>query len=134
MTHSKRASTRAPTVFCAPSTGRESFGLILLEALATGVPTIASDIPGYAAVIRQGVDGLLVEPKNADALALGIVRLLADTELRQRVRLNALARAEQFTLAGGRPASAGRSSNARWPPNRNSARIAVAAPSWRAGG
>jgi phosphatidylinositol alpha-mannosyltransferase len=85
------------TVFCAPSTGRESFGLILLEALATGVPTIASDIPGYAAVIRQGVDGLLVEPKSADALALGIVRLLADTELRQRVRLNALARAEQFT-------------------------------------
>jgi phosphatidylinositol alpha-mannosyltransferase len=85
------------TVFCAPSTGRESFGLILLEALATGVPTIASDIPGYAAVIRQGIDGLLVEPKSADALALGIVRLLADSELRQRVRLHALARAEQFT-------------------------------------
>ena len=84
-------------VFCAPSTGRESFGLILLEALASGIPTVASAIPGYAAVIRHGIDGLLVEPKNADALALGIVRLLADADLRARVRAHALERAQQFT-------------------------------------
>lgn len=84
-------------VFCAPSTGRESFGLILLEALATGKPVVAGANAGYSAVIRNGIDGLLVEPKDDQGLALAIVRVLADTELRERLRVNGLERVKQFS-------------------------------------
>jgi phosphatidylinositol alpha-mannosyltransferase len=84
-------------VFCAPSTGRESFGLILLEALATGKPVVATAIPGYSGVIRNGIDGVLVEPKDHNALALAIVRVLADGELRDRLTANALQHVRQFS-------------------------------------
>ena len=70
-------------VFCAPSTSGESFGIVLLEAMAAGAPVVAGDIPGYRSVIRHGVDGVLVPPKNAQALALALVRMMADTHLRR---------------------------------------------------
>ncbi len=84
-------------VFVAPSTGRESFGLILLEALASGKPVVASAIAGYSGVIRNGVDGVLVEPKNAQALALAIVRVLADANLRQRLVTSGQEHVQQFS-------------------------------------
>jgi phosphatidylinositol alpha-mannosyltransferase len=84
-------------VFCAPSTGRESFGVILLEAMATGKPVVAGANAGYSAVIRNGIDGLLVEPKDSQGLALAIVRVLADAELREQLRVNGLERVKQFS-------------------------------------
>lgn len=84
-------------VFCAPSTGRESFGFILLEAMASGKPVVATAIDGYSDVIRAGQDGILVEPKDSEALALGIVRVLADSDLRARLALNARERARTFS-------------------------------------
>lgn len=83
-------------VFCAPSTGRESFGLVLVEAMASGAPVVASAIPGYQGVITHGETGLLVEPKDAHSLAMGLVRVLADTELRNRLRTNALEHVQQY--------------------------------------
>src|SRR5438093_11385163 len=56
-------------VFCAPSTGQESFGIVLLEAMAAGLPVVASDIHGYKRVVQRNVTGLLVEPKDPDAIA-----------------------------------------------------------------
>jgi phosphatidylinositol alpha-mannosyltransferase len=70
-------------VFCAPSTGGESFGIVLLEAMAAGAPVLASRIPGYASVLTHGREGFLVEPKSAPAIAAGLVRLLSDPGLRK---------------------------------------------------
>jgi len=72
-------------VFCAPSTGSESFGIVLLEATAPGKPIVATDIPGYRSVLEDGQEGLIVESENEHALAQGIVTLLRDPTLRQQM-------------------------------------------------
>jgi phosphatidylinositol alpha-mannosyltransferase len=69
--------------FVSPALGGESFGLVLAEALAQGTPVVASDIPGYRAVMTED-GGLLVPPDDVDALAEAVVRLLADEERRQQ--------------------------------------------------
>lgn len=69
-------------VFVAPATGGESFGMVLLEAMAAGLPVVASDIPGYRTVMADGVQGQLVPPMNAFALADVVETLLADPRRR----------------------------------------------------
>jgi phosphatidyl-myo-inositol alpha-mannosyltransferase len=69
---------RTATVFCAPSTGFESFGIVLLEAMAAGVPIVASDIAGYRDVLENGRGGLLVPPGNEQAIGGAIITLLQD--------------------------------------------------------
>ena len=71
-------------LFCAPSIERESFGIVLLEAMASGKPVVATTIPGYASVMTNRHEGMLVPPRDPQALALALVRLLADRELRER--------------------------------------------------
>jgi phosphatidyl-myo-inositol alpha-mannosyltransferase len=80
-----RACHALADLFCAPSLGRESFGMVLLEAMAAGVPVIASDIDGYAEVVDPGVDGLLVGPGDPVALAGAMDYLLGDPVLRARL-------------------------------------------------
>jgi len=72
-------------IFCAPATGSESFGIILLEAMAVGKPVIASNVGGYASIVTHGVDGLLVPPKDDKELAQALVSLAIDEPLRQRM-------------------------------------------------
>jgi phosphatidylinositol alpha-mannosyltransferase len=76
---------RSATVFCAPSTGGESFGIVLLEAMAASLPVIASDIAGYRSVIKHGAEGLLVGPGDEKALADSIVAVLQDSRRRARM-------------------------------------------------
>jgi len=75
----------AADVFVAPATGGESFGYILVEAMAAGLPVVASAIPGYDEVVRQEVEGLLVTPSDPEAFAGAIERILNDRELAQRL-------------------------------------------------
>src|SRR5262249_47329929 len=86
-------------VFCAPSIGGESQGVVLLEAMAAGRPVVASDIPGYRSVIQDHVDGLLVPPGDAEVLAETVCRLLADEHTRTRLGHAARVRAEDFSWA-----------------------------------
>jgi len=74
---------RSSQIFCAPSTGGESFGIVLLEAMASGLPVVASDIPGYASVLDHDKQGVLVEPRNSEALAMSLIHLLADATRRE---------------------------------------------------
>jgi phosphatidylinositol alpha-mannosyltransferase len=67
-------------VFCAPNTGFESQGIVLLEAMAAGLPIVASNIDGFAGVLTHGVEGLLVRPEDPQALASALIELLADPE------------------------------------------------------
>jgi phosphatidyl-myo-inositol alpha-mannosyltransferase len=63
-------------VFCAPSLGGESFGIVLAEAMAVGLPVVCSDIGGYRDVVHDGTDGLLVPPRDPEALAAALGGLL----------------------------------------------------------
>jgi phosphatidylinositol alpha-mannosyltransferase len=66
------------SVFCAPSTGGESFGIVLLEAMAAGTPVVASDLVGYRHVARDGADAMLVPPGDASALASALGSIIGE--------------------------------------------------------
>lgn len=83
-------------VCCVPSTGNESFGYVVVEPMAAGRAVVASDIAGYASVVKPGYNGILVEPKDPAALALALVRVLADRELRETLGRNGRESAQQY--------------------------------------
>jgi phosphatidylinositol alpha-mannosyltransferase len=84
-------------IYVSPATGRESFGIVLLEAMSAGAPVICSDIHGYRGVVRRERDGILVEPGNADALTASIRRLIDDPALRAQLSRAGEERAQLFT-------------------------------------
>jgi len=84
-------------IFCAPATGRESFGIILLEAMAVGKPIVASNVGGYASIVAHGVDGLLVPPKDDKELARALVSLMIDEPLRQRMGAMGKRKAQDYS-------------------------------------
>lgn len=84
-------------IYCAPSTGHESQGIVLLEGMAVGTPIVASNIEGYAGVITHGQEGLLVPPKNSSELAKALIFLLKDKSLRQQMGAKGRATAEQYS-------------------------------------
>jgi phosphatidylinositol alpha-mannosyltransferase len=72
-------------VYCAPNTGAESLGIVLLEAMAAGTPIVASAIEGFVDVLTDGREGLLVPPRDGEALAGGLHRLLSEGALREEM-------------------------------------------------
>ena len=76
---------RTATIFCAPSTGFESFGIVLLEAMAAGVLIVASDITGYRSVLRHCQTGLLVAPGDSSAFSQELIQLIGDPDRRARM-------------------------------------------------
>lgn len=86
---------RSCHVFCAPSTGFESQGIVLLEAMAARRPVVASDIPGYRSVVTNGQEGLLAPPRDEAALAAALVRLLGSADMRHALGERGRLRAQQ---------------------------------------
>ena len=78
----KRRYFKTAHIFSAPNTGKESFGIVLGEAMASGKPIVASDISGFASVMTDSKEGFLVPPKNDEMLYLGLKRLVDSPELR----------------------------------------------------
>lgn len=97
--HDKARFLRTADIFCAPSTGQESFGIVLLEAMAAGRAVVASDIHGYKKVVQRNVTGLLVEPKDPSALCIALARLVEDPALRERFGAAGAERASEFDWA-----------------------------------
>jgi len=83
-------------IFCAPATGKESFGIVLLEAMALGKPIVASANPGYASVVKHGEQALMAAPHNSTALAGALRRLIDDKELRMRMGERGLQTVQQY--------------------------------------
>jgi phosphatidylinositol alpha-mannosyltransferase len=92
----KEEVLRGADLLLAPSLGGESFGMVLTEAFAAGTPVVASNIPGYAGVVSDGVDGVLVEPGNAAALATTLLDLAYDVPRRTAMSSAATAAAARF--------------------------------------
>jgi phosphatidylinositol alpha-mannosyltransferase len=93
----KQAELERAEVLCAPSLRGESFGMVLTEAFAASTPVVASAIPGYRDVAREGVDSLLVAPGDALALAEALRTLALDPVRRTAMSQAARMRAERFS-------------------------------------
>ncbi len=85
-------------VFCAPSLHGESFGIVLLEAMAAETAVVASDLPGYAKVTRHGRDAVLVPPGDAELLATALSHTLADSARRDELIASGTDRVSQFSM------------------------------------
>lgn len=86
------------TVFCAPALRSESFGVILLEAMASGVPVVASDISGYREVARSGMEGLLATPGDSGALRAALCMVLDDPAVAGKLIEAGRIRAAEFSM------------------------------------
>jgi len=94
----KAARLRAADVFCAPSLRGESFGVVLLEAMAAGCAIVASELPGYANVARAGRDALLVPPGDSAALGRALLRVLEEPGLADTLVASGAERAAGFSM------------------------------------
>jgi len=83
-----RGFYEAADIFCIPSFA-EGIPVVLMEAMAMGIPCVTTHITGIPELIRNGIDGLLVAPADLDALIEALAKLMDDTALRQRVSLSA---------------------------------------------
>lgn len=78
----KASALRSADVYCAPNTGGESFGIVLVEAMAAGTAVVASDLDAFGRVLEGGKAGRLVAVDDTDALADGLIEVLGDDETR----------------------------------------------------
>ena len=84
-------------IFCSPATGNESFGIVLVEAMAAGRALVCSDIPGYRTVVSPGRDAAVFPPGDVPALARALSQLVEDPERRGRLAEAGRQRALEFS-------------------------------------
>jgi glycosyltransferase involved in cell wall biosynthesis len=85
-------------IFALPSRS-ESCPYVVLEAMAHGIPVVATDVGGLPMLVSDGFNGRLVPSANVDAFSSALLELCADSKLRGRMGLNSLERVEEFSLA-----------------------------------
>jgi phosphatidylinositol alpha-mannosyltransferase len=78
----KASAMRSADVYCAPNTGGESFGIVLVEAMAASTAVVASDLDAFRRVLEDGKAGRLVPVDDADGLAAGLIEVLEDDAAR----------------------------------------------------
>ena len=88
---------KAADVFVLPSTGPEAFGIVNLEAMACGVPIVASKIGGIPDVVRDGENGVLVPPRDSEALADAIIYLLKNEDVREKMGKNGRKKVKDYS-------------------------------------
>lgn len=84
------------SIYVAPNTGGESFGIVLLEAMASGTPVLASDLPAFQRVLSNGGCGKLFTNEDSDSLAMAAIELLKDDAQRLRLQAAGLNRVLEF--------------------------------------
>lgn len=94
-TEELRSRFKGADLFCSPATAGESFGIVLLEAMAAGTPVLASGLPGYASVLKGGA-GELFAAGNSTALAASLVALAEDPNRRRTLAKRGASRAAEF--------------------------------------
>ena len=80
----KASAMRSADIYCAPNTGGESFGIVLVEAMAAGAPVVAGDLDAFRRVLRDGELGRLVPVEDSAALADALIAMLENDVLRER--------------------------------------------------
>ena len=80
----KASALRSADAYCAPNTGGESFGIVLVEAMAAGTPVVASDLHAFRRVLCDGDAGMLVPVEDGAALAAGLVAVLESDQVAKR--------------------------------------------------
>ena len=83
-------------IYCSPATGQESFGIVLLEAMACGRPIVASAIEGYMGIVKEGEQGILVPRRDAEALAKALASLVENPEYGLRLGATGRLAVEQY--------------------------------------
>jgi phosphatidylinositol alpha-mannosyltransferase len=92
----KARALHSADIYVAPNTGGESFGIILLEAMAAGTPVVASDIEAFQRVLDEGRSGVHFRSEDSDDLAEKLIGLLSDPGRRDSLRASGLVRAAEF--------------------------------------
>ncbi|MFL2756020.1 MAG: glycosyltransferase family 4 protein [Dehalococcoidia bacterium] len=84
-------------IFCAPATGQESFGIVLLESMASKVPIVATNIDGFMQVVSDRKESLLVDPKNVNDLIQALSELIYDPKLRKKIADAGYSKVERYS-------------------------------------
>ena len=89
----------ASDIYVFPSDKPDAFGISLLEAMASGLPPIATNVGGPLEMILDGINGVITEPGNCDALAEAMAKMASNADFRKRIADNAVILSERFDIA-----------------------------------